>query len=325
MREMTEQEKLAALYRAGHSDEAEFDSGDLMTQHLLRSLGAPSAARVSEVEKEIIASGEELDHAPIATFSSQGKRVVTSSSEPQRDERLIGALKQVHAGLVDVFERSGLNSGVEKNLVGLIDLATACLNHVGERTPQFEPLRHLSGLQAPNMVKNANKVLETTLNCYKIGSITEHNVSDDGSEITICFSGKQGEIEYQAFGRVAANSWEGSEAIDYIYTPGSGKMSVKAFEGGKWVDKSDHYSISWTLEENDPTVDEESSGLGNPDEISFEEVLEEKQKKNANNTTVDEKVVDEKISEDKKEVLSSSLNNDFDDDEEIGDFPICDE
>jgi hypothetical protein len=310
-REMTEQEKLLALYNAGQvNPEAEaFDSADLLTRNLLQTLGRPSQQKIAEVEQEIVAGGAELDYAPITSFSSNGRTTYTNAdTEPQKDVRLIGALKNVHAGLIDVFERSGLNSGIENNLVNLIDTTGACLNHLGEATEKFEPLRHLSGLQAPNMVKNANKVVETTLNCYKIGSIEDQFVSDDGSTIEMVFAGKYRDIEYKAFGRVIAQSWEGSEAIDYIYTPGKGKLSVKAFEGGKWVDKSDHYDIKWTLEEKDLT-------------------LEENEEVNPNNSTVHETelITSEKISEEKKEVLSPSSNNEVvDDDEEIGDFPISD-
>jgi hypothetical protein len=145
-------------------------------------------------------------------------------------------------------------------------------------------------------------VIETTLSCYKIGKIEEQYVSDDGSTIEIVFSGKSRDIEYKAFGKVTAKSWEGSEAIDYIYTPGKGKLSVKAFEGGKWVDKSNHYDVKWTLEEKDTSLEE------------YEEV-------SANNSTMNKLVSSGKISKDKKEVDPPSLNNE-DDDEEIGDFPI---
>jgi hypothetical protein len=309
-REMTEQEKLLALHRAGTTDpDADFNSADLLTQSLLQTLGRPSQQKIAEVEQEIVSSGDELDYAPITSFSSNGRTTYTNANaEPQKDVRLIGALKNVHAGLIDVFERSGLNSGIENNLVNLIDTTGACLNHLGESTEKFEPLRHLSGLQAPNMVKNANRVVETTLNCYKAGQVEDQTVSDDGATIEMIFAGKYRDIEYKAFGRVTAQSWEGSEAIDYIYTPGKGKLSVKAFEGGKWVDKSDHYDIKWTLEEKDLTLE------GN------EEV-------NPNNSTVHktELITSEKISDEKEEVLSPSLNNEvIDDDEEIGDFPISD-
>jgi len=307
MNELTEQEKLARLVRAGNPDAEQYDSADLLTQGLLKELGRPNPQVIAQVEQEIVASGDELDYAPIGSFSGTGTTVHKHAAEPQRDVKLISTLKRVHGGLIDVFERSGLNSGVEGNLVDLIDTTGACLNYLGETTAKFEPLRHLSGLQAPNMVKNANKVVETTMSCYKIGSIEGHQISDDGSEIQIVFSGKYRNIEYKAFGVVTASSWEGSEAIDYIYTPGSGKLSVKSFECGKWIDKSDKYEVKWTLEEKDLN-------------------LEEKAQENPNNSTVEREIVaSEKISEEKEEVFTPTSNNDFDDDEEIGDFPISDE
>jgi hypothetical protein len=305
--ENTEQDKLLALFRAGSSSDAEeFNSTDLLTQSLVQQLGRPSQAKISEVEQEIVAKGEELDYAPITSFSSNKRNnEVPSNPQPQENEVLIGVLRKMHASLVDVFERSGLNSGIESSLVTLIDSAGSCLTFLGESTHKFEPLKHLSGLQAPNMLKNASKVLETTLNCYKLGEITESKISDDGSVIEIVFSGKSNDTEYKAFGEIQASSWEGSEAIDYIYTPGSGKMSVKSFEGGKWVDKSDHYHVTWALEEHNPHEGKEVFASVN----EFDDGVEEE--------------INEKKLEDKKEVPIPPLNNDLDD-EEIGDFPIND-
>jgi len=305
--ERTEQEKLLALYNAGNSEVEEFNSTDLLTQGLMANLGRPRQEMISEIENEIVSRGEELDYAPLTSFSSNNKTSVKAeNSKPQRDERLIDVLKKMHINLIDVFERSGLNSGVESSLISLIDSAAACLTYLGEKTDKFEPLSHLSGLQAPNTFKNASKVVETTLNCYKIGSIENSQISDDGRVIEIIFSGKHKNIEYKAFGEVAASSWEGSEAIDYIYTPGSGKMSVKAFEGGKWVDKSSHYDIKWALEESDLSKSDEEI---DPEEIDPEEIDPE------------ELFADEKKVEEKKELPLEASNNDSDD-EEIGDFPI---
>jgi len=341
MREMTEQEKLSNLLRAGNPEAENFNSADLLTSRLMEQLGPPSQSKVKEIQQEIVSSGDDLDYSPVSTFSSSenSKRIAQKQEEPQKDVRLIGVLRKVHGGLVDTFERIGLNSGLEDNLVNLIDSVGACLAYLGDPTEKFEPLRHLSGLQAPNLVKNAGKVVETTLNCYKIGEVESHKISKDGSEIEIVFSGMQGNIRYKAFGVVSSESaWEGSEAIDYIYTPGSGKMSVKAFEKGRWIDRSDEYSISWTLEENDVLSNENLESpsvlveekLSQPeaidDLVAKEEVLKEKSETNLNKSAIEEqeKVTTGKISNNKKEVEEVVLNNDFDDDEEIGDFPISD-
>lgn len=306
MREMNEQERLAQLVGVGSSGSEDFDSADLLTKSLLNKLGRPSQQKISEIEREIAYCGDELDYRPISTFSSNGKPI-QQQVEPQKDANLIKVLKIIYSGLVDTFERSGLNSGIEGSLIDLIGQTGYCLNYLGENVNKFEPLKHLSGLQAPNMVKSASKVIETTLSCYKIGSIVDHSISDDGSEINIVFSGKYRNMVYKAFGVVSAKSWEGNEAIDYIYTPGSGKMSVKSFEKGKWVDKCDNYKISWTLEENN---------INQEDKVTT----------STNNSSIDEfeSITKEEISEDKKEVFSMSSNNEDDDDEEIGNFPISD-
>jgi hypothetical protein len=303
--DLTEQEKLLALHRAGNTEAESFDSTDLLTQNLMAQLGRPNPELVREVEQEITASGEELDYAPLASFSSNGRRMEKTSSKPEKDEVLINVLKKMRESLVDVFERSGLNSGIESSLVSLIDSTGSCLNYLGESTEKFEPLRHLSGLQAPNTFKNASKVLETTLNCYKIGEIEDSKISDDGRLIEIIFAGVHKNIHYKAFGEISANSWEGSEAIDYIYTPRSGKMSVKAFEGGKWVDKSDYYDIKWALEEKDLNKEDEEEEL---EDVIPKELLQ------------DESIKEKKV-EEKEELQVEASNNDSDD-EEIGDFPI---
>jgi hypothetical protein len=306
---MSEQEKLAQLMNAGNPEAESFDSADLLTQSLLNQLGGVSQQKLQEVQEEIVARGEQLDYTPISSFSSEGRTAHNHNPEPQKDLRLIKTISVIHKGLIDVFERSGLNSGIEGNLVTLIEATAAVLNYLGEPTTRFEPLRHLSGLKPPNMVKNANKVLETTLSCYNLGEVSGQSVSDDGSVINIVFSGKSGEIEYVAHGEVSAHSWEGSEAIDYIYTPGSGKMSIKAYEGGKWVDKSDNknYLINWELEEKDLSLE------GNPTD-------------NSNNSTVEELevIASEENLSDKQEVLSQSLNNDLNDEDEEIEFPISD-
>jgi len=118
-------------------------------------------------------------------------------------------------------------------------------------------------------------------------------------------------MTYKAFGQISARSWEGSEAIDYIYVPETGgKMSVKTYEGGKWVDKSDTgvYDIYYDLEEIDLSVEGKTKD-------------DEKYTSSENNITVESDVEVEKNIPQKEEVQPTTLNNE-DDDEEIGDFPI---
>jgi hypothetical protein len=53
---------------------------------------------------------------------------------------------------------------------------------------------------------------------------------------------------YRAIGKIESSSWDGNEAIDYIYTKDGGKMSVKTPHGEKWIEK-DGFKIEWDLQE----------------------------------------------------------------------------
>jgi len=104
------------------------------------------------------------------------------------------------------------------------------------------------------MTKSAQQVVERTKNCYKRAKIEDVSISESGQVIGIVLQGNDENIgmAYRAKGTLTAkSSWSGTEAIDYIYTPTAGKMSVKVLEGGKWVDKSPNYKIQWELQEVD--------------------------------------------------------------------------
>jgi hypothetical protein len=124
---------------------------------------------------------------------------------------------------------------------------------MGGEVEEFEPLNHVSGLVAPNFYKNAQKVIETTIQCYSLGDVEDAKVLQNGRMIQIVFTGSSGNVNYKASGTIESDEWTGNEAIDYIYTPGEGKMSVKAFENGKWVTRNDpkKYKAIWELEETD--------------------------------------------------------------------------
>ena len=100
MYEKTEQEKLLDLFNAGSTnpDAENFDSTDLLSQSLIEQLGRPSKEKISEVEQEIVAKGAELDYAPLTSFSSNGRQVVQAqNSDPQKDDRLIGVLRNTRS------------------------------------------------------------------------------------------------------------------------------------------------------------------------------------------------------------------------------------
>lgn len=170
-------------------------------------------------------------------------------------EALMLNLYEIRDGLIESFESISLNTSVASSLANHINKIGSCIRHIGGEVNEFIPLEHVSGLQAPDLNKSANKVIETTKQCYTLGEITKADIEDDGQTIAINFEGKEGDISYKARGTITANtSWKGNEAIDYIYTSGSGRMSVKAFSDNRWVNNNNDYAVYWELDEIDVTA-----------------------------------------------------------------------
>jgi hypothetical protein len=105
----------------------------------------------------------------------------------------------------------------------------------------------------PDLSKNLEQVIARTIQCYRLGEVKEAKIKNGnkGKEIHITFEGKNNNTAYRAIGYIQSESWSGNEAIDYIYTPQGGKMSIKTFEDNKWLDKtsSGKYGIHYQLEE----------------------------------------------------------------------------
>jgi len=189
----------------------------------------------------------------------------------------------VRDNLISSFGQIKLGSSLARNVTNIINDLGEIIEGLGGQSEKFDPLAHVSGLKAPDMEKNASRVIENTRDSYSIGTIEDAKI--DGENIVIEFTGRTDEVRYKAIGTVtASNGWIGNEAVDYIYTPGEGKMSIKAFNGERWVDKSSDYDITWELFE-DPMV------------IANEEVSESLQK-------------NDKKKEEVKEIISNKLDND---------------
>lgn len=206
-------------------------------------------------------------------------------------ESLLLDLFEVRDGLVEIFKRNGVAEKGGDLIVGQIDKVGSCIRKLGGAVDKFDPFSAISGLRDPDLKLNAQRVIENTKQAYTLGKISGDKVSSDGKTINISFSGINGKTSYKAVGTIVANKyWNGNEGIDYIYSEGSGKISVKAInDNGKWIDKSSDYNISWELFEQDKNV----------------EVIKE---------------ASEKSNEIKKEAEKPTENNNID--EEIGDFNI---
>jgi len=207
-------------------------------------------------EREVIDTRSEIEES---FFKNLAKKPPKNVRVPERDEIVTVAQNfNTEEVLSDLFEtRDSLidmvtnDSDISSPLVENINKLGACIKRMGGEAEDFDPYLHITGLQSPNMVKNAHRVLENTKEAYTLGKITDTKVDDNGKTIVIAFSGIKDDVAYKAVGTVIAPKvWVGNEAIEYIYTPGEGRLSVKALnEDGKWIDKSANYKISWELSE----------------------------------------------------------------------------
>jgi len=183
--------------------------------------------------------------------------------------------------LIGTFDNLELGSPLANNITGAINGLGDIISQLGGESETFDPLSHVSGLQAPNMQRNAERAIENTKYAYTIGKVDDTQVS--GKTVIVSFNGQSGETQYKAVGTITAKKeWLGTEAIDYIYTPGEGKMSVKvATENGLWSDKSEDYDINWELfensgsEENAENVEKKPTTTEEPDSQTVNNVIDE--------------------------------------------------
>ena len=248
-------------------------------------------------------------------FARLGKKFVPSStptsptntklppSPKYNTEKILLDLFEVRDGLIDTYAKIGINAHSQSITDGINKLGS-CIKSLGGEVDRFDPFAHMSGLQAPNLRKSAKRVIENTVESYTLGKIGDTNISEDGKTIIVTFTGQSGTVDYKAVGTLTASkTWVGNEAIDYVYTPSEGRMSVKTFtEDSKWIDNSDNYKISWELFENEANF--------NVMPIEGENTQTKKEGKTKNNIEI------------KEEVENTALNNI--EDEEIGDFPVED-
>lgn len=255
----TELEQLAKM--VGRIALEPIDTAEMLEDSLRLSLGGASPDKIREMEDEIRNSGDTVENPNLKkTINVKGIKnndIVTNASM----EKVLISLYDTKDGLIQAFETCNINSRTASVLANQINKIVSCIRYMGGETDEFVPINHISGLSVPNFYKNAQKVIETTVQCYSLGEVSEAKVMEEGKKIVISFTGTSDNTEYKASGEIISDEWTGNEAIDYIYTPGSGQMSVKAFENGRWIDRrsSGKYKIVWQLEETD-TSEEDKEG-----------------------------------------------------------------
>jgi hypothetical protein len=231
-----------------------------------------------------------LNSKPISVLTSD-----TASTNINTEALLLKAY-DVRDTLISSFSDIKLGSSLAINMKRAINEIGNMIVGLGGLADSFDPLSHVSGLTAPSINKYASRVIENTKDSYSLGNIEDARI--EGKSIIITFAGKSplDETSYRAIGTITTNgTWMGNEAIDYVYTPGEGKMSVKvANQKGEWVDQSNNYVVSWELfegtsselltgasknvEKKDQTKEEEINLIKNnlDSDISDDFLIEEK-------------------------------------------------
>lgn len=266
----SEQEMLASLISSGEEKEV-LNTGDLMFSTLKSKMGPPNAKFLDEVTQESsyemykdvkgginsnVVTGEAIQSFS-ANNNNNKKSVTAKKNTPAPNnvssEKLLKHLYSIYDNLILTFEKTGMEFSCHEQIISSINHTVHSLRHLGVEMESFDPYNHVSGLDVPDFCKNVNKVIEQTVQCYKKGKIFETSVSEDYKTINITFSGETSDRIYVACGRITCDNWKGVEAIDYIYGDDGGKMSVKVFENGKWVDYTSkgNYDIVYELEEAD--------------------------------------------------------------------------
>lgn len=317
--EMSEQDRLIA-----NMDES---TSDLIWSELRQKLGGTEIS--PEVAKRV---REEIDNSEDVIEESQvkPKRSIKKDTLPSNisTEKMLYSLFEIHDGLIETFELSELDSPISKKITDLISHMEDCIQYLGGKIEIFEPIKHVSGLDVPDFFKNAQKVLDTTIACYKMGEVVQSNIEDDGKTINIVFAGSNKDIIYNASGIIIADNWNGNEAIDFIYTKNGGKMSVKVFENGRWNDKSEsgNYGIRYDLEEvniNDVKKYQENMGK-EEQEIATDEDTTVVENNKIENLEKKDKEIKEVLKVEKNYVskVAEGHGNLEDLDSDLNDFPI---
>jgi len=236
---------------------------DLDPRVRVASLEESFLTNLKEQGKKSSQAAKDIEAAPASEPASDAGRLFSGPHKEvaENTEELLTSLYEVRDNLISTFEGSKLNKVLADSITRNIHSLGSCITRLGGQVNKFDPLEHVSRLKTPDLQKNADRVIETTKQCY-LGSIEGiETKEDDVNTILATFVGREGSVQYKAAATItAAHGWVGNEAIDYVYTPGEGRLSVKAFSAGKWIDKSDDYSIYWDLEEG-TEVEEGSEGL----------------------------------------------------------------
>ncbi len=169
-------------------------------------------------------------------------------------------LKDVREDLIALFQEFSTENAIPKRIEGMIRKLEEIGYALGVELEPFDPLKNMSGLKSGEALENAEKVVANTLNHYKLFSVSSIKtyMGNGGPTIELHVFGEQNGMGFEVSGSVTAQTdFNGNEAIDYVYSPEGGLMSIKARSQGMWEDVSDSFVVNckvkrYKLGETDP-------------------------------------------------------------------------
>ena len=243
------------------NEDGKFDTQNLIMDSFLANLGDKTKQKIVNAP---------ITNTPITSAAK-------ISTQPNfNTEKLLTDLWDTRDDLVTTFNEIGFTRS-SQTLVDCINKLGTSIKSLGGEVDVFDPLANMSGLTTPKLTKNAERVLENTKEAYSLNKIEDTKINEDGKTIIIAFAGKKDNMNWKAVGEITANdTWMGNEALDYIYTTNSGRMSVKVPTSKGWIDKSSDYKIKWELFENED-IQKEAGIVENKVELK-EEVIKDTSK-----------------------------------------------
>ena len=308
------------------------EMNDMFYGALKGAIGAPSKEKIESLQntQENPASsimlgaslGGDMDTMTGLINAAKNKNVFVNKNTDLAaanlsKEQLLKKLYSIYDKNIEMFKFIGVNSEASDLLIESIQLLEASIELTGGKVDvPFAPEDFVSGLSLPDYEKTslekAGKVIDNTKKFYKAGKVKEYQIEEDetGNKfIYIVFSGeskaKDGSIvKYTASGHVGPISrFDGSEAIDYMYREKTGgNIFVRSFFGGKWINKSQDYTIEFdNLDINDMSKKRQKEEIISN---STEEAQEYEQSENENILHED---LQEEVEEDLEEDLGFEI------------------
>ena len=226
------------------------NTGDMLAQRLKQGMG----------DRVIVAGETEQGEDRVAERFATSENVFAPNHVLQ--EHVVIAMNNLKNDMVALFQETSANNGLSVRIEAMIRRLEDIQQSIGVEVDPFDPLRNMSGLQAGEPLENADKVIANTLKHYKaygISAITS-SMGKFGPSIQLSIFGENDGVGFEVDGFVAAREdFNGNEAVDYVWSPEGGLMTVKARHHGTWNDASTDFVIDckvtrYTLGEQDQNL-----------------------------------------------------------------------